>query len=92
MSIDAQESGCSPEDFSPCERCYLRRLDIAQASSLGLLLQRALELEFATEKGITIDAADVGVDAFLALRILAVERAAYEQEQANRKSVDGGNP
>lgn len=92
MSIDAQENGCSPEEFAPCGRCYLRKLDIAQASAVGLLLQRTLELEFATEKGITIDAADVGVDAFLALRVLAGERAAYEQEQANRKSVDGGNP
>lgn len=89
MSIDAQESGCSPEDFSPCDRCYLRKLDIAQSSAVGLLLQRTLELEFAAEKGITVDASDIGADAFLALRILSGERAAYEQEQANRKSVDG---
>ena len=70
----------SPDDRSRCEKCPLHRLDAAQHSEPGSLLQRALELEYALSAGVTISLDEIAADEFWAMRVVYEERRKWERE------------
>lgn len=69
------------DDGVPCESCGRELLDSSMASSrAGELLRAAVDLDFARTAGITLGADDVTCEEFTCLKIMASERAKYEEE------------
>ncbi len=64
----------APVDGSRCDHCPLDRLDAAANSEPGLLLQRAIELEYALKAGVSIPLDEIAADEFWAMRVIQEER------------------
>jgi hypothetical protein len=73
----------APEEHGRCDACPLHRLDEAENSESGRLLQRALDLRAASRMGIQLRLDDVAADELQAMLILDEERdtCAREREQ-----------
>jgi len=69
------------DNFTRCDDCTLDRMDQAEASEAGQLLNRALRLKSAMKLGLTVTLADIAADEFVALQILEEERERYEAEK-----------
>jgi len=74
----------APDDGGRCDHCPLDRLDAAANSEPGLLLQRALELEYALKAGVTVSLDEIAADEFWAIRVINKERERRERERAGR--------
>ena len=74
----------APDDGGRCDHCPLDRLDGAANSEPGLLLQRALELEYALKAGVTVSLDEIAADEFWAMRVIQEERECRERETAGR--------
>ena len=72
-----------------CDHCLLDRLDRAGNSEPGLLLQRALELEYALNAGVTVSMDEIAADEFWAMRVIQEERERCERETAGRGTCGG---
>lgn len=73
--------GQAPDDETPCADCPRPKLDAALSGVLGELLGRALDLEFALQKGITVTLDEIYADEFAALRVIGSERDRYIEER-----------
>ena len=74
----------APDDGSRCDHCPLDRLDGAANSEPGLLLQWALELEYALKAGVTVSLEEIAADEFWAMRVIKEERECRDREKAGR--------
>ena len=73
----------APDDGGRCDHCPLDRLDGAANSEPGLLLQRAVELEYALKAGVTVSLDEIAADEFWAMRVIQEERERRERETAS---------
>jgi hypothetical protein len=60
------------------------RLGEITFSPNGLLLERAISLDFATERGLIPDWDDIPADEYAALRVYQQERNKHESEQLDK--------
>ena len=67
-----------------CEGCSRIWLDNARRSQAGLLLQRALDTDFALSKHVNLRMCEIPADEWLAMKVLADERDRYNREQKMR--------
>ena len=74
----------APDNGGRCDHCPLDRLDGAANSEPGLLLQRALKLEYALKAGVTISLDEIAADEFWAMRVIKEERECREREAGAR--------
>ena len=74
----------APEAGGRCDHCPLDRLDAAANSEPGLLLQRAVEMEYALKAGVTVSLEEIGADEFWAMRVIKEERECREREAGAR--------
>ncbi len=73
----------APDDGGRCDHCPLDRLEATQASELGHLVRRALELRTALKLGLYITLDDISADEFMALAVVEDEISRWEAERAN---------
>lgn len=62
-----------------CEECALDKLDAAV--SANSILQRAIDIDFATSAGFRVTLDEIDVEEFNAIKVLRSERNKYESEQ-----------
>jgi hypothetical protein len=74
----------APDDGGRCDHCPLDKLDAAQSSETGLLLQRTLDLRAALKLGVRLGLDEIRADEFLAMLIVA-----EEQDLRDRENLQG---
>jgi hypothetical protein len=77
----------APDDGGRCDHCPLDRLDQAQNTATGLLLQRAIETPPPLKLGVRIGLEDIPADEFYAMVIFEQEQEQFERERMQ----PGGN-
>ena len=71
---------CNDHPSVHADDCQVTRLQECMQSLAGVLLDRALTLDFALEKGFTTSLDDVPADEYNILRVLQAERNKHEPE------------
>jgi hypothetical protein len=82
---------CADED-APGEHgmdCPITRLQEAMESPAGMLLNRALDLDFNLEKGFVTTLDETPADEYAVIKILKAEQSRYEREQMEKEKRNG---
>ncbi len=70
----------APDDGGRCDHCPLDRLDAAQASERGQLIQRAIDLRAALRLGVHISLNEIRANEFSAMLVLEQEADSLERD------------
>lgn len=71
----------APDGGGRCDHCPLDKLEQAQNTALGLLLQRAIDTRNALKLGIRFGLDDIPADEYYAMVIFEQEQEKYEREK-----------
>lgn len=74
----------SPGDGVRCSHCPLTKLEVAHFSTVGQVLQRALNKRAQLNAGLMLSLDDIGADETYALLIIDEERKLFEEEQSKK--------
>ncbi len=78
--------GCPDTEKHNKRNCPLTKLEAAQKSRAGQLLQRALDLISIIKLGVSITLDDMGADELRAMLIIEEENSKLEKEISSRES------
>lgn len=79
---------CNDHPFQHEDDCPAYLIQDLMRSGNGYLLQRALQLEFASSKHFTLNLDEIPADEFLTMQLLESERNRYERERLEREKQE----